>query len=335
MRSHTRAGRTTSRVLAAGAVAALLVVSGCSDSGSSDDKAAAVGQQAAAAAAGPPVISEADAKALMTKITAANNKANLALDPEQVGGYEAEASLASDAAGLISYVGRPLGEFDYELETLLAPSSTAGADFFVADAVVGSATQHYPLVLAKAGADWKVVHSAPLEVPLPELQKGAAGSVEVVDRADPAKTLLISPEQVAQEHATALGTAGGKGPFAGDATSAKVVESDQAREQIRFEDGAAPDALDIKTTVTPYPVRALRTKDGGALVAYSTQTEFVATKAGAEADLGPILTKLGGRTAPGKVSVTILNMWWTKVPAMGKGDKVTVLGGTNQPVSVK
>jgi len=319
-------------MLAVGGVAALLAVTGCTDS-HDDDKVRDAG--GAGAAGGPPLIAEAEAKTVLARITAANNKANAALDAEQVAGFEAEASLSADAAALRSYVGRDIGEFDYEVETLLAPSSTAGADFFVADTLTGSATQHFPLVLARVGQEWRVVHNAPLEVPLPEVRKGAAGSVEVVAADDPGATLIASPQQVAAAHAAALDQAATSGPFAGDAVSAKVVGAEQARETIRFEDGQAAESFTVDSVVAPFPVRALRTADGGALVAYTTSTDYTATRTGAEADLGPILTKLGGRTPAGKVTVSVLNMWWTKVPAKGAGDKVTVLGGSNQPTEVK
>jgi hypothetical protein len=311
---------------------ALLAVTGCTDS--ADDKAKAQAKAAADAANGAPIITEAAAKDVVAKITASNNKANTALDPDQVTGYEAEAGLASDTAVLRSYVGRPLGEFDYEIETLLPPAADSGADFFVADTLIGSATQHYPLVLAKAGADWKVVHNAPLEVPLPALRKGGLGSVEVVAATDPGHTLVATPQQIAEQHAAALGKAQADGPFAGDAVTAKVRAQDEIRGMLRFENGAAPDSVAESSSLAPYPVRALRTSDGGALVAYTTRTEYTATKPGAEADLGPMLTKLGGRTSPGKVTVAVLNMWWTHVPAKGNGDKVTVLGGSNQPTEV-
>jgi hypothetical protein len=320
-------------MLAAGGVAALLAVAGCTDSDDADKAKLAAGA-GAAAAAGPPMISEADAKAVLARITAANNKANAALDPAQVGGFEAEAGLASDTAALQSYVGREIGEFDYELERLLAPSATAGADFFVADAVTGSATQHFPLVLARAGQDWKVVHNAPLEVPLPDLRRGGAGSVEVVGADDPGATLIASPKQVAEAHAAALDQAATSGPFAGDTVSAKIAGAEQAREEIGFTDGQTPESFTSKSAVEKFPVRALRTADGGALVAYATRSVFTATGAGLEADLGPGLTKLGGRTGTGKVTLEMLSMWWTQVPAKGKGDKVTVLGGTNQAVDI-
>jgi len=319
-------------MLAVGGVAALLAVTGCTDS-HNDDKVRDAG--GAGAAGGPPLIAEAEAKTVLARITAANNKANAALDAGQVAGFEAEASLASDEAALRTYAGRDIGEFDYEVETLLAPSSTAGVDFFVADTVTGSATQHFPLVLVRAGQEWRVVHSAPLEVPLPEVRKGAAGSVEVVAADDPGGTLIASPQQIAEAHAAALSRAPASGLFAGDNVSARVVAASEVREAIRFEDDQPAATFAVASAVAPFPVRALRTADGGAMVAYTTRTAYTATRAGAEADLGPVLTKLGGRTAAGEVTVSVLNMWWTKVPAKGAGDKVTVLGGSNQPTEVK
>jgi hypothetical protein len=287
------------------------------------------------------VITEAEVSALMAKISEQNNTANTTYDTELQALYEGEASLASDSAYFTaSKALDPNGAkapkpFTYQVQGARVPAAAPGSQWFVVDAKIDRSTGNYPLVIAREGVDqpWKMVHTAAMKELLPATAKDTEGNAAVVAPDDGA-ALVAAPAKAAEAHAAFIAgdkTAGG-GLFAADTTTAKYVEQDKARKAIAFDSGPAND-FTVASVVAPYPVRALRTADGGALVAYTTQTTYTAVKPGAK----PKLTGILGALAPknltdGQITVEVLNMWWALVPK--SGDAVTVLGGTSQPVKI-
>ena len=196
-----------------------------------------------------------------------------------------------------------------------------------------------PLIFVKDGDAWKCVHGVPLGATLPDTATDAAGHAVAVPADD--STLIVSPKDLAEKHTQYLSV----GETATDARLFEPSEhmtemlglADTIRSDVRFKVGSATrTAAEVRrsTVVGPWPIRALRAADGGALVAYSTATTFTAKVPGGTAALTPRLTGLGTPAAKGSVSITVTALWWVQVPAKGKGSTVAVIGVGHQDTKV-
>jgi hypothetical protein len=328
------------RLLTAGALTAVLATAGCGGDPAPEQPAAPAPQGSSAAApevvSGKPLITEAEVAALVSRITDDINKANAAQDPKLLDKYEVEASRATDGPSLATHSGGPIKPFTYEPQGSRVPSDTSGAKWFVADTQTPDG-DNWPLIMTADGPGWKLAHAVPLQVTLPESKKDAAGNAEVVAADDPGRTLIASPADVAKAHAASIASEGApSGLFAGDTATGEAVRKDDVLAVIKFTSGSRKvpgKNLEVAAKVEPYPVRALRTADGGALVAYTTRTDFSGELPGAKPAVKVSFLRLG-RPGVGKLTLSTLHMWWVLVPAKGAGETVTVLGGTNQLVKL-
>ncbi len=301
---------------------------------------AASGKQASAEAA--PVITDAEARTLLSDVTRKNNQANAALDSTLLAEYEAESSYRIDDA--VYRIGRvmdpqhkdPIKAFEYTEPVFSIPRLTAYPQWFLADAAMTGAKKRCVLVFSReaAGQPWKVVSQATLTDSVPALVKDAGGNAVVAPEADGAK-LLAAPKDVAAAHAAYL-TGGGSAPEAATFTphkkSDEIINDDALRKQLLFVSRktgkiAPAEKVTRNVTVEPYPVRALQTADGGALVAYVTKWQLTAEQPDGLTKLKGSDAALAGRTDfDEKITISWLTQWLVVVPPKAGGGKVTVVG---------
>jgi hypothetical protein len=337
-----------SRKLAAGIVAAALVpMTGCAG----DTHAAppvTAGSGPVAPVQGAPAVTPDEVRTIVAAISAANDKANAARDSTLLAGYEDEASFEADDAIFRVLRGTdpagkdPVAAFTYDVSDAWIPAGTGTKQWFVADTTAGTKRTRYPLVISRNSPDapWKVVHMAPVKTTVPPLKKDAAGVVETVAPDDPGATLTLSPDATATAHAAFIGgdSAAGGGAFTGDTQSRAILRQEDLRRVLGFAGPGGklllPKSLPASAQVATYPVRALRTADGGALVSYAVRTAFVAeVKGGRAKPTGYFQALAGGPLSGDSMTMTALSMWWVQVPPAG-GGKVTVLGGVSEPVQI-
>jgi len=143
---------------------------------------AASGKQASAEAA--PVITDAEARTLLSDVTRKNNQANAALDSTLLAEYEAESSYRIDDA--VYRIGRvmdpqhkdPIKAFEYTEPVFSIPRLTAYPQWFLADAAMTGAKKRCVLVFSReaAGQPWKVVSQATLTDSVPALVRTRAAT---------------------------------------------------------------------------------------------------------------------------------------------------------------
>nr|BFE86809.1 hypothetical protein GCM10020093_094100 [Planobispora longispora] len=125
------------------------------------------------------------------------------------------------------------------------------------------------LTLSKQGEDvWQISSLSLLEEPLPEITRDAEGYATALGDDD--STVQISPRLMAPLHATTAeeGSAGfATGLIAeGPHTTAHATEIADKRAEAKANDCRGYESI---FAAAGYPVRALRTADGGALIMYS------------------------------------------------------------------
>lgn len=321
-------------VVVAGLLPAL-VASGCARSAPKGD-APGGGPTPTAAA----VLTEAEARSLLAEVSRKNNRANAAFDSRLLGEYEAESSFRIDEA--VYRIGRvldpqhkdPLTSFEYTARAFHLPRSAGYPQWFLADTSISTAKRRYLLVLSRPAADqpWKMVIQAALDGELPAMARDAAGNA-VTMPADDATALVAGPNEVAAAHAAYL-SAGRSAPqaamFASDKESTAIIEDGKLRASLVFvnkKTGVIGPAQRFSRTVTvePYPVRVLRTTDGGALACYVTKRQVVAEQPdGLTKITGPDAALAGRTDFDGKITITWLDQWVVRIPPKG-GGQVTVL----------
>lgn len=282
---------------------------------------------------GDPLVDKAGVDSLLTRLSAANNKANAALDTGALPGFEAEAALEMDEASLKSRPkGDPIRAFTYNAVGSRIPGVLSGADFFVVEARTSLGGALYPLVMVRRGTAFALAHYVGLNAALPEIRQDRSGNALVVDDLDRDDTLIASPKDVVAAHARQIANKPDADPmFALDTTTSEVVNAEAIQGGMRFVSGASTvpaEWVTYSSTVSKYPIRALRTADGGAVVAYSTITEVLGTNPGKKVAIPAALRPLGTNTGSDNQTQTWQTMWWALVPAKGSGLPVGILGGT-------
>lgn len=323
--------RHTSRILAG---ALLLLATGACTPGQEEEQApVAEPAVTAGAVTGSPLIAEADVDKLVSDFTAWNNQTNLALNARAVGEFESEAAKEMDEASLLS---RPAGDvpkaFRYERVGTRVPGKTSGADWFVVETMTSISSTNFPLIMVAAGSGWKMAHYGQVNAALPETRRDLTGNVEIVDAGDSAGTLVASPETVAAAHARTIAFEAPTDPlFGGDTTTKQVLNPITYLYTTLFQGKSQPIAaqrLTWRTRVAPYPVRALRTAEGGAVFAYTTTTEIVGTYPNLMPYVKPEHRKIAKGAVRGKNTITVIAQWWAQVPPKGSAFPVSILGGT-------
>nr|GID87017.1 hypothetical protein Ade03nite_59410 [Actinoplanes derwentensis] len=277
--------------------------------------------------------------ALLTQLATDNNKANSTLNASAVGLYEVEAALAMDQASLnTTPADFAIKPFTYNAFGSQIPGELSGADFFVVESRTSFGGAIYPLVMVKSGSDWRLGHYVGLNAALPEIRRDASGNAEIVGDTDSGGTLLASPRDVAAAHARQITDKPSPDPlFGGDTTTTEIVNSDALLTEMTFVNGSTvvpAESVTYTSTVSTFPIRALRTADGGAAVAYSTITDVVGTNAGRKVFIPQRRRTLGTNTGGGTQTMKRLSVWWALIPVKDSGLPVAVLGGSSTIIEV-
>jgi hypothetical protein len=325
-------------------LAGLCVLAGCSSPIGHPSRGANRARGANAAAA----ITVLEAGILLEDLGRQNNLANARRDTTLLANYEAEGSFRIDAAGyrvknaLDPHHQLPSAAFTFTDARFHIPAGTNVPQWFLVDAACGRSGPRCALVLSRdPDTPWKLVLFAMESIPVPPT---ASADNSIIAAAGDADGLLASPEEVARAHAAYL-TAGRSAPEAGmfveDSRSREIIDDAELRATLVFADtrtgriGPAQ-TFTRQVTVEPYPVRALKTVDGGAVAAYTTRVQIVAEQPGGVTVLKPDSTDAalaGTTTFHTRITITILDQWIVAIPPKDQG-QVTVLAHTGGKESI-
>ncbi|GAA4967605.1 hypothetical protein [Actinoplanes utahensis] len=325
--------RHTSRILAGALMA--LATAACVPDRKTEDPAPAptVTETGPGAVTGSPLVSEADVDNLIRDFTAWNNRTNLAVNAGAVTEFESEAAREMDEAALSSRAAGDVPKpFSYQRVGSRVPGRTSGADWFVVETMTSLSSTNFPLIMVRDGSRWKLAHYAEVNAALPQTRTDLTGNVEIVDAADAGGTLVAAPEKVAAAHAKTIAFEAPADPlFGGDTTTKQVLNPISYLYTTLFQSTKQPVAatrLTYRTEVAPYPVRALRTAEGGAVIAYTTVTEIVGTYPGLMPYVKPQYRKISKGAVRGRNTIHVIAQWWAQVPPKGSNFPVAILGGT-------
>ncbi|MFG2830586.1 hypothetical protein ACGFWI_24475 [Streptomyces sp. NPDC048434] len=288
-------------------------------------------------------MSKAEGAKALTHFTESFNKANRRLDPALNPSFEGGALLAIDQAGIkAAHALRPQGNPGFDALALTDPHFTVPKQagwpkYFIADAAsnrknAGGRNTHWFLVFSRNGIDeqWRAVYLATFaNNKAPELKTDGNGYAEAVP-ADAQSGVTVDPGKLSRTYADYLNTGKGSafapGPQTDGWRARRAKDASRPGQRIMWEDSAAD-----------YPPVALRTKDGGALVFFSTvyhqqQTLF----AGASISVGRLKGLLEGPPKKtNRMLFTTVSGQTVKVPAKSSGGKVTVLNRIEAKTAVK
>jgi hypothetical protein len=286
-----------------------------------------------------PAVSKADGAKALQQFTDGFNAANRKLDPTMNPAFEAGSLLAIDQAGLkaaraLTPQGNPrFVPLAFTDAHFTVPKQAGWPKYFLADAVSNRKNTRWFLVFGRDGADakWRAVYLAtfaPKDVP--QFRTDRDGYAEAVP-AGGTSGLTVDPGALSRTYADYLNTGKG-GVFAsGPETDGWRAERAKAARQpgarIQWED-----------QVADFPPVSLRTKDGGALVFFSTyyhQRKTVAQGSVIQVPEGLRGILEGPEKKTDKMAFTTISGQAVKVPAKGSGGKVTVLNRIEAKTSAK
>lgn len=293
-----------------------------------------------------PYITENEAAAIMAELSKVNNKANAGLDSALLATYEAESSFEIDNAEykIRRANGKPYESFTYTLRKAYIPAGSAYPQWILVDCTFDDSSIDVATVLTreKAGAAWKLVLAVVPEGNLPEVDTDANSNLVLVDP-DDADGMVDSPAAIVKAQAAYL-TEGAESDAAklfGTHRRATTILGSKTglHNSLLFvnEDTAVKEKAptsSFNVTVAPYPIRALRTRDGGALAFYTTRMEFVAEHPRGVAVIAGADEALAGKTEfQHKMTLVALDQWIAYIPPKG-GGKVELLGNLTGRVSI-
>lgn len=232
-----------------------------------------------------PAVDRATAETVLDHFTAVNNEANTRLDPSLNAQIETGALGAIDQAGIKArHVNNPAGNPNYQPLRLtdarfLIPEQRGWPKWFVADTASNRGTARWLLVFTHSSVrePWRASYLLVVEpAQLPDFATDATGHVEPVPAG--ASGLLVPPGQLSAQY-TAYLQQGDKGStvFApGDETTRlRQLRSTQYAPTPQVVTQFADEAADP----AQYPPVALRLKDGGALVFFTSHHQMKQTVA--------------------------------------------------------
>jgi hypothetical protein len=298
-------------------------------------------------AAQEPYLTEDEASAIMVELSEVNNEANAGFNSDLLATYEAESSFEIDNADYKikrAANAKPAEPFTYTLRKAYIPAGSAYPQWILVDCTFDDSSIDVAVVLTreKAGADWKFVLAVVPEGNLPEVDTDANSNPVVVDP-DDAGGMVDSPAAIAKAQATYLteGAESEEAKMFGTHRRATAVLGSKTglhnsllflNEDTAVEEKAPTSSFNV--TVAPYPIRALRTRDGGALAFYTTRMEFVAEHPRGVATIAGDDEALAGKNEfQGKMTLVALDQWIVYIPPMG-GGKVELLGNLTGRVSI-
>ncbi|WP_433856056.1 hypothetical protein [Streptomyces kronopolitis] len=288
-------------------------------------------------------MSKADGAKALQRFTDGFNEANRQLNPQHNPSFEGGALLAIDQAGIkAAHAVRPQGNpgfraLEFTDAQFTVPRQKGWPKYFIANAASNrkNATGHFTrwfLVFSRNGIDekWRAVYLATFpDNKAPELKTDRLGYAEAVP-AGADSGLTVAPGELSRSYADYLNT--GKG-----ATFAPGRETDGWRAR-RARDANRPGVRIMwDDTAANYPPVSLRTKDGGALVFFSTvyhqqQTRF----AGATIPVGNLKGLLEGPPKKtNRMLYTTVSGQTVTVPAKSAGGRVAVLNRIEAKTSVR
>ncbi|UQA95818.1 hypothetical protein [Streptomyces halobius] len=290
-----------------------------------------------------PAVSEADGVKALKYFAERYTEANRKLDPKLNASYEAGALHAIDQAGLKAARGvRPQGypnfrPLKFHDEHVAVPKQAGWPKYFLADALTnrtdakGNAMRWF-LVFSRDSIEeqWRAVYFATFpNNRAPEL-KTEGGYAEAVP-ADSTSGLKVDPGKLGKTYADYLNTGKGDefapGRYTDTLRANRVKQSHPIGARLQWEDQPAS-----------YPPVALRTKDGGALVFFSTVSHMQKTwYKGAKISVTKELQGLveGSWKNSNRMTFTWVSGQAVKVPAKGADGKIRILNRVERITSAK
>ncbi|MFF3743974.1 hypothetical protein [Streptomyces kronopolitis] len=289
-------------------------------------------------------MSKADGAKALKHFTEGFNEANRQLNPRLNPSFEGGALLAIDQAGIkAAHAVRPQGNpgfraLEFTDARFTVPQQKGWPKYFIANAAsnrknaAGRFTRWF-LVFSRDGIDekWRAVYLATFPGnKAPELKTDRNGYAEAVP-AGADSGLAVAPGELSRSYADYLNT--GKG-----AVFAPGRETDGWRAR-RAKDANRPGVRIMwDDTAANYPPVSLRTKDGGALVFFSTVYHQQKTVfAGATITVSGALKGLleGPPKKTNRMGFTTVSGQTVTVPPKSAGGKVAVLNRIEAKTSVR
>ncbi|MGW7551607.1 hypothetical protein [Streptomyces rimosus] len=287
-----------------------------------------------------PAVSKAEAATALKQFTDGFNASNSKLDPKVNPTYETESLLAIDQAlTKAGHAVSPQGNPKFPPLTLTSPHFTVPRQagwpkVFLADAVSNRNNTRWFLVFTRdaMGAKWKASYlSALSDNQIPQFKTDPDGYAEVVPADAKDSGLKVAPGELGKAYAAYLNTGKGEVFAPGPAT-------DQWR-KLREQQGRQPGArIQYEDQPSDYAPVALRTKDGGALVFFSTYYHQQKTVSeGARINIPPEIKGImdGPAKSSNRMTFTTLSEQVVKVPAAGTAEKVAFLHRLEAKTSAK
>ncbi|MEU4202059.1 hypothetical protein [Streptomyces sp. NPDC045470] len=287
-----------------------------------------------------PAVSKDEAATALQQFVDGFNTSNTKLDPKVNPTYETDSLLAVDqaltkAGQAISPQGNPkFPPLKLTSPTFTVPKQAGWPKVFLADAVSNRNNTRWFLVFTRdaVGAKWKASYLSSLaDAEIPQFKTDQDGFAEVVPADAKDSGLKIAPGKLGAAYAAYLDT--GKGD-----TFAPGPHTDRWR-ALRERQGRQPGSrIQYEDQASPYAPVALRTKDGGALVFFSTYYHQQKTvSAGSRISIGPELKGImeGPAKPSDRMTFTTLSEQVVKVPAAGAAGKVGVLHRLEAKTSAK
>ncbi|MEU7256266.1 hypothetical protein AB0B21_10685 [Streptomyces rimosus] len=285
-------------------------------------------------------MSKAEAATALKQFVDGFNASNSKLDPKVNPTYETESLLAVDQAlTKAGHAVSPQGNPKFPPLTLTSPHFTVPRQagwpkVFLADAVSNRNNTRWFLVFTRdaMGAKWKASYlSALSDNQIPQFKTDPDGYAEVVPADAKDSGLKVAPGELGKAYAAYLNTGKGEVFAPGPAT-------DQWR-KLREQQGRQPGArIQYEDQPSDYAPVALRTKDGGALVFFSTYYHQQKTVSeGARINIPPEIKGImdGPAKSSNRMTFTTLSEQVVKVPAAGTAEKVAFLHRLEAKTSAK
>lgn len=280
-----------------------------------------------------PALSRGEAAKVLQKFTAQRNKANREYSAKLNSAVETGAVGAIDNARLRAMHARnPDGAKKATPMTMkdarfLIPRQAGWPKFFVADARSNGANGGHLLTLfqrSSAGAPWKASYMAPLGEKVPKFATDGEGYAKPVAAGRPSR-LTVPPERMSEEYVRYLQD--GSGDFAdGPQTS----EWRDQRKKNTYQGENRYDFSDQPARPPQYTSFGLRTKDGGAVVFFSSHhyTRVTGPRGRPPQVTNPLVRELLQGKVKQRVTYTYASQQSVAVPAQHSGGKTRFLSRT-------
>ncbi|WP_234440823.1 hypothetical protein [Streptomyces rimosus] len=285
-------------------------------------------------------MSKAEAAKALQQFVDGFNTSNRKLDPKVNPTYETDSLLAVDQAlTKAGHAVSPQGNPKFPPLTLTSPHFTVPRQagwpkIFLADVVSNRNNTRWFLVFTRdaVGAKWKASYLSALgDNQIPQFKTDRDGYAEVVPADAEDSGLKIAPGKLGKAYTAYLNT--GKGEV-----FAPGPHTDQWR-QLREQQGRQPGSrIQYEDQPSDYAPVALRTKDGGALVFFSTfyhqqKTVSEGSRINIPAEIKGIMD--GPAKESSRMTFTTLSEQVVKVPAAGAAEKVAFLHRLEAKTSAK